>query len=214
MANTSGISDTARVGRRVARAPAVPLPVCRVRVDGSELNDQARATALIEHEWLLTNGIGGYSSGTVAGVITRRYHGLLVAALPNPLGRMVMLNRVDDALDVRALRDFHLDAGIPMWEYVIDGRTLRKRIAMPYRQNTIVIQYSLDHNAQSSLTLRLTPGIHFRNYEAPVSEPLHEDYEFATDAAHFRVTAPGHWATRSERSSRATTGSPIGDATR
>ena len=45
-------------------------------------------------EWLVTNGLGGYASGTVAGVVTRRYHGLLVAALPAPLGRYVMLNHL------------------------------------------------------------------------------------------------------------------------
>ena len=45
-------------------------------------------------EWLVTNGLGGYASGTVAGVVTRRYHGLLVASLPAPLGRMVMLNHL------------------------------------------------------------------------------------------------------------------------
>ncbi len=43
-------------------------------------------------EWLVTNGLGGYASGTVSGALTRRYHGLLIAALPNPLGRMMMLN--------------------------------------------------------------------------------------------------------------------------
>ena len=45
-------------------------------------------------EWLVTNGLGGYASGTVAGVMTRRYHGLLIASLPAPLGRMVMLNHL------------------------------------------------------------------------------------------------------------------------
>ena len=46
----------------------------------------------LQEEWLVTNGLGGYASGTVSGAITRRYHGLLIAALPNPLGRMMMLN--------------------------------------------------------------------------------------------------------------------------
>src|SRR5262245_20430988 len=45
-------------------------------------------------EWLVTNGLGGYASGTVAGVMTRRYHGLLVASLPAPFGRVVMLNHL------------------------------------------------------------------------------------------------------------------------
>jgi hypothetical protein len=55
---------------------------------------EARARKLIETEWLVTNGLGGYASSTLAGVITRRYHGVLVSALPNPLGRTVMLNHL------------------------------------------------------------------------------------------------------------------------
>src|SRR3989442_9544226 len=50
--------------------------------------------AMVTREWLVTNGLGGYASGTVAGVITRRYHGQLIAALPAPLGRTVMLSHV------------------------------------------------------------------------------------------------------------------------
>src|SRR5438105_10390603 len=54
--------------------------------------------ALVTHEWLVTNGLGGYASGTVAGVITRRYHGVLIAALPAPLGRIVMLSHLAEQL--------------------------------------------------------------------------------------------------------------------
>ena len=46
-------------------------------------------------EWLVANGLGGYASATIAGTITRRYHGFLIAALPPPLGRMVVLNDLD-----------------------------------------------------------------------------------------------------------------------
>src|SRR5437899_8515507 len=49
-------------------------------------------------EWLVTNGLGGYASGTVSGAITRRYHGLLIAALPNPLGRTMLLNGLSERL--------------------------------------------------------------------------------------------------------------------
>ncbi len=52
----------------------------------------------LEHEWLVTNGLGGYASGTLAGAATRRYHGLLVAALPAPLGRVMMLNHMSEEL--------------------------------------------------------------------------------------------------------------------
>ena len=51
---------------------------------------------LLEREWLVTNGLGGYASGTVAGAATRRYHGYLVAALPAPLGRIMMLNHLTE----------------------------------------------------------------------------------------------------------------------
>ena len=56
--------------------------------------DTSDPEALVTREWLVTNGLGGYASGTVSGVITRRYHGLLIAALPAPLGRIVMLSHV------------------------------------------------------------------------------------------------------------------------
>ena len=58
----------------------------------------ARETTLpeIEREWIVTNGLGGYASGNVAGANTRRYHGLLIAALPAPVGRVVMLNQITE----------------------------------------------------------------------------------------------------------------------
>src|SRR3954470_21847009 len=54
--------------------------------------------SLVTREWLVTNGLGGYASGTVPGVITRRYHGFLIAALPPPFGRVVMLSHVAEQL--------------------------------------------------------------------------------------------------------------------
>src|ERR1022692_4180447 len=61
-------------------------------------NAQMSRELLLNREWLVTNGLGGYASGTVTGAITRRYHGLLIAALPNPLGRMMMLNGLSERL--------------------------------------------------------------------------------------------------------------------
>src|SRR3954452_3901608 len=89
-------------------------------------------------EWIVTNGLGGFASGTVAGVMTRRYHGLLIAALPGPLGRTVMLSHVaeqvrradarrfeiggrersGDVADARGngfLVEFRLESGLPVW---------------------------------------------------------------------------------------------------
>src|ERR1700674_122312 len=58
--------------------------------DGAQMSREL----LLNREWLVTNGLGGYASGTIAGAITRRYHGLLIAALSAPLGRTVMLSHV------------------------------------------------------------------------------------------------------------------------
>jgi predicted glycogen debranching enzyme len=55
-------------------------------------------TSCQEREWLITNGIGGYASGTVAGVLTRCYHGLLVAALNPPLGRTLLLTKLEETV--------------------------------------------------------------------------------------------------------------------
>src|SRR5262245_39928670 len=63
------------------------------RIDlGNARGEQARQ--LMRTEWLATNGLGGYASGTISGAVTWRYHGLLIAALPAPLGRVVMLNHL------------------------------------------------------------------------------------------------------------------------
>lgn len=144
---------------------------------------------LVEFEWLVTNGMGGYASGTVSGEATRRYHGLLVAALPNPLGRTVMLNALPDALPAERLAGFHLESGVPVWRYRLEEGLLEKRVVMPYRQNTTIVQYRLLEGARSAMTLRLTPVVDFRNYEEPVAEREREEYTFETRDGHFQVFA-------------------------
>src|SRR5262249_16471820 len=100
---------------------------------------------LIDREWLVTNGLGGYASGTLAGVNTRRSHGFLTAAPPPPLGRVMALNHLTDnyrfpdwsAVSVggndrsppapiemygsNALAEFRLEAGLPVWLYEFPG---------------------------------------------------------------------------------------------
>src|SRR5438874_6860144 len=64
---------------------------------------QTLREVLLNREWIVSNGLGGYASGTVSGAITRRYHGLLIAALAAPLGRVLMWSHVSELL--------HLDDG-------------------------------------------------------------------------------------------------------
>src|SRR3954470_13300508 len=116
---------------------------------GTELSSQ-EVTALAETEWLVTNGLGGYASGTIAGTLTRVFHGYLIAALPSPLGRTMMLNDIlehavfPDGSRIRLnaeqtakgeywggskyLAAFGLEGGLPVWIYEINGVTLEKRL--------------------------------------------------------------------------------------
>src|SRR5215510_12971714 len=127
--------------------------VLRMRLpEGTAAAD--RAEPLVTREWLVTNGLGGYASGTIAGVASRRYHSLLIAALPAPLGRRVMLNHLSELLRLRDgttvlfggeeraggavelhgadyLAEFRLDMGLPVWQYQVGGITFEKRILLP-----------------------------------------------------------------------------------
>jgi predicted glycogen debranching enzyme len=116
-------------------------------------------------EWLVTNGIGGYSSGSVAGSITRGYHGLLVAALRPPVDRRVMLVKCDERVTCRGstydlatnrwasgavaaegyknIQRFELDGSIPVWTYACGDALLEKRIWMQSAANTTFIAYHL-----------------------------------------------------------------------
>lgn len=156
---------------------------------------------LLTREWLVTNGLGGYSTGTISGVITRRYHGLLVAALPTPYGRTVMLNHLSERLrlpDGRGvwlageertagrlelhgapyLKEFRLDHGMPVWHFQIGDIELEKRIVMPHLQNTVHINYRII-SGTGNVRLKLRPAVHFRPHEGVVSGPIVEPYQLS-----------------------------------
>jgi predicted glycogen debranching enzyme len=173
-------------------------PVRRIPWPPADSNDP---DALVRQEWLVTNGLGGYACGTVSGVVTRRYHGVLIAALAAPLGRTVMLTHVaeqvrfpdgrrceiggrervngatPDARGTGYLTEFRLEAGLPVWRYDVEGVVLEKRIFLPHMQNTVHMMYELVSGADG-IELALRPSVNFRPQEAPVSEPLGWPYEF------------------------------------
>lgn len=164
--------------------------------------------SLLAHEWLVTNGLGGYASGSVHGVSTRRYHGLLIAALPRPLGRVLMFNHLHEQAempdgsrvqlageervgelelpDAGNLIEFRLEMGIPVWRYRINGTMLEKRIFMPHQQNTTYVSYRLIEG-EGPVRLRLSPRLHFRAHEAPVDLPMEEPYRLTVVEDRFEV---------------------------
>jgi predicted glycogen debranching enzyme len=181
-----------------------------VRALSWEPDAESRAT-LRQKEWLVTNGLGGYASGTVSGTLTRRFHGILVAALPNPFGRTMMLNHLwerlrfpdgrlvslaeivdtPDGIEFNAsqsLVSFRLELGLPVWEYEIEGVRIEKRVVMPHLQNTTHVSYRLLSDAPVRLELR--PLLAFRLHEAPVSHPISVPYELQVLGDRFEV-APG-----------------------
>jgi predicted glycogen debranching enzyme len=166
---------------------------------------------LLTREWLVTNALGGYASASVSGACTRRYHGLLIAALPRTLGRIVMLSHFaeeialpdetvidfggeelsEEHLNLHAaefLTEFRLEAGLPVWRYDIRGCTIEKRLVMPHLQNTVYISYRLLCD-NGLIRLRLRPAMHFREHEAPVSLPLDKPYTVRAVGDHYEVAA-------------------------
>ncbi|HZY31276.1 MAG TPA: glycogen debranching enzyme N-terminal domain-containing protein, partial [Candidatus Methylomirabilis sp.] len=152
--------------------------------------------AASEREWLETNGLGGFASSTIVGLNTRRYHGLLTAATRPPVGRLVLLSKVEEALIINGqryelsanqypglvhpqghhyLKRFRLDP-FPVFTYELEGLQLEKSVFMIQGENGTVIQYELKptggetgvpaHPAGGTLTLELRPLIAFRDYHS------------------------------------------------
>src|SRR5919108_1549441 len=138
-------------------------------------------------EWLCTNGIGGFASGTVAGSLTRRYHGLLVAALAPPLGRTLLAAAVHDTLAYadtewplfvgrwasgavvpeghRLIDRFKLEGITPVWTYAVGDARLEKRIWMQPGANTTCVRWRL-LRASGPVSLSIKSLVNYRDYHA------------------------------------------------
>ena len=166
---------------------------------------------LLNREWLVTNGLGGYASGTVSGAISRKYHGILIAALPAPLGRMVMWSHVSEFLrfddgevvslgaEERAggqldlhgaeyLREFRLDDGLPVWSYHVRDLIIEKRVLLPHLQNTVHVSYQIIGSGKAP-RLELRPAFQFRHHEAAVDLPLAEPYKLTAVNDHYEIVS-------------------------
>jgi predicted glycogen debranching enzyme len=141
----------------------------------------------LEHEWLVTNSLGGFACGTVAQANTRRYHGLLVAALQPPVQRVVMVAKLealaryrgctyelgsnefaDGTINPRGfelLSAFEDQDGLPVWTYACGDARLEQRIWMADGRNTTYVRFAL-RSASAPLQLQLRPLCTYRDYHS------------------------------------------------
>ncbi len=166
---------------------------------------------LMTREWLVTNGLGGYASGRILGFVSRRYHALLVAALPSPYGRTVMLNHLGDRIvfpdgthaelspedplarspgDAGHLIEFRLEQGLPVWKYEVNGTVVEKRILLPHHQNTTHITYRV-LEGEGTIRLQLRPAVHFRPHDAPVNTRLETAYSVKIIRDRYEISEEG-----------------------
>jgi predicted glycogen debranching enzyme len=140
-----------------------------------------------QREWLVTNGLGGFASGTVAGLLTRRYHGLLIAALRPPLGRTLLVAKLEETAEYDAqsfplstnrwsvgaiaprgylnLERFRLEGTTPVWTFALADALLEKRVWMKQGSNTTYVRYDLVRSS-GSLRLTLRALVNYRDYHA------------------------------------------------
>lgn len=141
--------------------------------------------SLLEREWLVTNGRGGYASGSLAGATTRKYHGLFVPNLASPRGRHVLVPRCDEAVLVNGrlfqlsnvesadgrlsgeahqwLRELRLDRGIVHWCFELGDTVIERSILMVHLHDTVCIRYRLLHGSAAQLYIR--PFVSFRRHD-------------------------------------------------
>ena len=142
-------------------------------------------TATESREWLITNGIGGYGAGTISGLLTRRYHGLLIAALNPPTQRTLMLTKLNETVaynnvnydlysdrfgdgtifpkGYKHIEQFFLDGTTPVWQYRLADALLEKQIWMQQKENTTYIRYIFKEGSQP-LKLSLNALVNYRDH--------------------------------------------------
>ena len=190
----------------------VPFP-SSVAPAATELSLEEDPTSpYVTREWLVTNGLGGYASGTLANIATRRFHGLLIAALPVPLGRTLMLATIGETihladgsaahlsdcpepaasrLPLATLTEFRLEYGLPVWRYELLGVVIERRVWMPYGQNTVCVRYELLSRG-TEVHLEMEPWVRFRPHDGALDMPDHSPYALTIIEDRYEVAVEGY----------------------
>jgi predicted glycogen debranching enzyme len=166
-----------------------------IKFDATVCRDLSAASS---REWLETNGLGGFASGTVSGINTRRYHALLIAAMHPPVGRVTLLAKLEETVMIGGKRidlsaneyegaihprgfasvsEFKLDP-FPTWTFEIEGVKLQKQVFMPHGKNATVVRYKLASRTKG-VRLEVRPLVAFRDYHSTTHEntALNANYE-------------------------------------
>ena len=136
----------------------------------------------LKKEWLITNGIGGFSSSTIIGANTRKYHGLLIAPLTPPARRFLILSKIDESIEIRNKKydlytnvcQNYISHGykyqeefrkeyLPVFKYKAGGAEITKIVCMEYGKNTVGVYYKIK-TGSSKAKLTLAPIINFRDF--------------------------------------------------
>jgi predicted glycogen debranching enzyme len=170
--------------------------------------------AALSKEWIVTNGIGGYASGTILGPPTRRHHGPLTAALAAPIGRAVIVDDLtetveseDSGLEILGCVDrmggieagiqpaeFALEDGLPVWRYRVGDTVLEKSILMPHLQNTTHITYRIAEG-RGPVRLRLRPWLAFHRHDAPIDAEAHDKFTLIHTEGQYEFAGPKGYPT-------------------
>ena len=173
---------------------------------------QAEPRHLLRREWIITNGLGGYASGTISGMVARRYHGLLIAALPSPHGRVMMFNHLAETLRLPGggsmliggdetcrpsdndkerhyVAEFRIENGLPTWIFEADGFVIQKQVLLIHRQNTTHITYRL-LSSHDSAYIDLRPSLHFRGHDESLDRLITEEYTLEIRGQRYEVQGP------------------------
>jgi len=156
------------------------LDLPKITVGRDVLSDVDEALC---REWIVTNGLGGYASSTVLGINTRKYHGLLVAALNPPINRWVLLTKLGEELKIgkqtyalganefhdiihpeghRFLSSFVLTP-LPTYKYAVKGVRLQKTVFMPYLKNATAVIYDVYNPLEEKVAVKVSPLVNTRH---------------------------------------------------
>lgn len=158
-----------------------------LKLNRPELSDFEAAT---QKEWLITNGLGGYASSTVLGMNTRKYHGLLVAALHPPGDRTVCLAKLDEEINVDGkvfllgVNEFsdavfpqgflHLQqfsvSPFPTFVYLVGGVQVKKTVFVPYEKNVTATIYEVQNSTSAEAAFMVTPLVTCRHFHTVLNQ--------------------------------------------